>query len=172
MEQSKYEQALQQMQRAIAISPDFTGGMVTYGVLLEQVGKLAEAEAFYRKQLAQDPNDWQLLYRMGECLSRQADSLKADVKTKKLEESIPYYESAIQRAPTNQYYPYQGLAGVYYQLNRYDKAANILERWLVLHPDDTNVKAIYDELRQSLSGSAPKHDTTASPPAPPGSKEK
>lgn len=173
MEQSHYEEALQQMQRAIAISPDFTGGMVTYGVLLEQVGRLEEAEAFYRKQLAVDPGDWQLLYRMGECLSRQADSLKAEAKTKKLEESIPFYEAAIQRAPATQYYPYQGLAGVYYQLNRYDKAANILERWLVLHPDDTNVKAIYEELRQSLTRSTPpKNDTTKAPPPPPGSQEK
>jgi tetratricopeptide (TPR) repeat protein len=174
MEQSHYEEALNQMQRAIAISPDFTGGMVTYGVLLEQVGRLSEAEAFYRKQLATDPGDWQLLYRLGECLSRQADSLKVDAKNKKLEESIPFYEAAIQRAPANQYYPYQGLAGVYYQLNRYDKAANVLERWLVLHPDDTNVKAIYEELRQSLSGSTPPKTTDSSgvPPAPSGSQEK
>jgi len=173
MEQDHYEEALQQMQKAIAISPDFTGGMVTYGVLLEQVGRLGEAEVFYRKQLAANPGDWQLLYRLAECLSRQADSLKADTKSKKLEESIPFYEAAIQRAPATQYYPYQGLAGVYYQLNRYDKAANVLERWLVLHPDDTNVKAIYEELRQSLTGSPAKtKDSTTTTPAPPGSQEK
>jgi tetratricopeptide (TPR) repeat protein len=173
MEQSQYNEALEQMQRAIAISPDFTGGMVTYGVLLEQVGRLGEAEVFYRKQLALYPGDWQLLYRLAECLSRQADSLKAEAKTRKLEESIPFYEEAIQRAPVTQYYPYQGLAGVYYQLNRYDKAANILERWLVLHPDDTNVKAIYEELRQSLTGTTPgKRDTASVPPSPPRSQEK
>jgi tetratricopeptide (TPR) repeat protein len=169
MEQSRYDEALHQMERAIAISPDFTGGMVTYGVLLEQVGKLPEAEAFYRKQLAHDPGDWQILYRLAECLSRQADSLKADDKTKKLEESVPYYEQAIQRAPATQYYPYQGLAGVYYQLNRYDQAANVLERWLVLHPDDSNVKAIYEELRQSLTTAPGKSDSgTAAPPPPKG----
>ena len=172
MDQERYQEALEQMERAIAISPDFTGGMVTYGVLLEQVGRFAEAEGFYRRQLARNPGDWQLLYRMGECLNRQADSLESDAKTKKLEESVPYYEQAIARAPANQYYPYQGLASVYYQLNRYDKAAGILERWLVLHPDDMKVKAIFEELRQSLSEGIPGARDTANVPPIPGSEEK
>jgi tetratricopeptide (TPR) repeat protein len=144
MEQGQYDEALKQIERAMAVAPAFTGGTITYGVLLEEVGRLAEAEAHYRRELEREPGDWQLLYRLAECLNRE----------KKPEESIPYYEQAIQGAPSNQYYPYQGLAGVYYQLNRYDKAANVLERWLILHPDDRNVKAIYDELRQSLASGA------------------
>ena len=99
--------------------------------------------------------------------------LQSDARIKKLEESVPFYEQAIQRAPGNQYYPYQGLASVYYQLNRYDKAAGILERWLVLHPDDMKVKALFDELRQSLSEGVPgTRDTAAVPEAPAGSEEK
>jgi tetratricopeptide (TPR) repeat protein len=144
MEQGQYDEALKQIERAMAVAPAFTGGTITYGVLLEEVGRLGEAEAHYRRELERVPGDWQLLYRLAECLNRE----------KKPEESIPYYEQAIQGAPSNQYYPYQGLAGVYYQLNRYDKAANVLERWLILHPDDRNVKAIYDELRQSLASGA------------------
>jgi tetratricopeptide (TPR) repeat protein len=91
------------------------------------------------------PGDWQLAYRLGDALVEKGN----------LSEAVPYFERAIQVAPTDQFYPYQGLASVYYQLNYYERAANVLERWLILHPDDTNVRPLYDQLMNSLRTGEP-----------------
>jgi tetratricopeptide (TPR) repeat protein len=104
------------------------------------------------------PRDWQLSFRTGETLMQQG----------RVEEAISFFEHSVQLAPADQYYPYQGLASAYYQLDQYERAANVLERWLLLHPDDPNVKPIYDELVQSLqAGGTPRPDTASQPPSPP-----
>jgi len=145
MDQNKAEQALKEIERAQMIAPDFPGMVLAKGVILEQLGRYDEAVAHYRKMLDRFPNDWQLYYRLGESLVQQG----------KTSEAIPYYEQAIQIAPANQFYPYQGLASAYYQLNRYEAAAKVLQQWLVLHPDDQNVKPFYDQLMQSLRTGTP-----------------
>ena len=134
------EEALLMLKRAAAVSPDFPGSWITPGVILEQMGRLDEAWDHYSEMVAKHPQEWQLHFRMGEVKGLMG----------KMAESIPYYERAIQLAPADQYYPYQGLAGVYFQLNLYERAAEVLERWLILHPNDPNVRPTYEELRESL----------------------
>jgi tetratricopeptide (TPR) repeat protein len=153
LEDGKAQQALAQIRRAEAISPDFPGTVVTTGIILEEMDSLGAAEKHYRSALLRYPEDWQIPYRLGETL----------IQEKELEASIPFLERAIQNAPPDQYYPYQALASVYYQLNQYDRAASVLQRWLILHPDDRNVRPLYDSLLDSFQSGRPDSGKPAPP---------
>jgi tetratricopeptide (TPR) repeat protein len=155
-EQDQPEEALLQIEKAELIAPRFPGLVVAKGVILERLDRVDEAIVHYAEMLRYYPGDWQLNYRLGEALTQVG----------RIEESIDYFNRAIDVAPPNQFYPYQGLASAYYRLNMYERAANVLERWLVLHPDDPNVRELYDELRNSVrSGVSPgSADTGASEP--------
>jgi tetratricopeptide (TPR) repeat protein/uncharacterized membrane protein YeaQ/YmgE (transglycosylase-associated protein family) len=157
-EEGKSKEALDQIERAELISPYFPGLVLVKGVILEQLGRFDEALDHYQNMIRVYPRDWQLSFRTGETLMQQG----------RVEEAISFFEHSVQLAPADQYYPYQGLASAYYQLDQYERAANVLERWLLLHPDDPNVKPIYDELVQSLqAGGTPRPDTASQPPSPP-----
>ena len=68
-----------------------------------------------------------------------------------ISQAIAYFEQSIQSAPPDQFYPYRGLTSVYYQLGDYEKALRVLERWLILHPNDRNVRPLYEEIKRSLA---------------------
>jgi tetratricopeptide (TPR) repeat protein len=137
LDQGKAEEALVEMDKAAVISPYFPGIAIARGLILEQLGRAAEAHAHYESMMEAYPGDWQLAYRMGELLVDQ-DSIRAD------------FMSSLQLAPQDQFFPYQGLASAYYQLGMYEDAAEVLQRWLTLHPDDSNVRPLYEDLRRSL----------------------
>jgi hypothetical protein len=162
VQQGRNEEALAMMNRAELLSPRFAGTVVAKGIILEQLGRLDEARAHYEKVLKKYPQDWQLLFRMGEVSVLQG----------RLQEAIPYYEQAILNAPTDVFYPYQGLTSLYYQMKDYQNAAKVLERWLILHPNDQRVRPLYEEVKRSLqTGTAPSlGDTTAPATGPPGNE--
>lgn len=144
-EEGRTEEALKEMDKAEAISPYFPGVALAKGVLLEELGRTGDAIAHYKKMLQRYHGDWQIPLRLGQVL----------LNDKQAEESITYFEMARRNAP-GEYYPYQGLASAYYQLNRYEDALGILEQLAVQHPEDKNIRAYIEELRQSMrSGGLP-----------------
>ncbi len=162
-EEGRTEEALKEMDKAEAISPYFPGVALAKGVLLEELGRTGDAIAHYQKMLQRYHGDWQIALRLGQVL----------LNDKRAEESIAYFDMARRNAPT-EYYPYQGLASAYYQLNRYEDALGVLEQLAVQHPEDKNIRAYISELRQSMrsgelpsaggdSAQSPGGGTTASP---------
>jgi tetratricopeptide (TPR) repeat protein len=154
-EEGRTEEALKEMDKAEAISPYFPGVAMAKGVLLEELGRPEDAIAHYEKMLQRYHGDWQIALRLGQVL----------LNAKRAEESIAYFEMARRNAP-DEYYPYQGLASAYYQLNRYEDALGVLEQLAVQHPEDKNIRAYISELRQSMqSGELPSAggDSAASP---------
>jgi Flp pilus assembly protein TadD len=140
LEAKQADEALAQIQRAEAVAPNFPGTVVTTGIILEELRRFDEAEVHYRKVLNRYPGDWQIPYRLGETL----------VQKDRLEDALPYLEMSIQNAPADQYFPYQAKTSVLFQLNRYQEAAGVLERWLVNNPDDANVRQIFEQLKASI----------------------
>jgi tetratricopeptide (TPR) repeat protein len=149
-EAGRPEEGLEYIDRAQAISPYFAGIAVVRGIILENLGRTAEAEEHYREMMRVYPNDWQLLFRMGDALSREG----------KLQEAIPYFMRSIEFAPGDQFYPYQGLASAYYQMGLYQEAANVLQRWLILHPEDQNVRPLYEQIMRSIRRGVAPGDTS------------
>jgi tetratricopeptide (TPR) repeat protein len=144
------------MRRARMVSPIFVGAAIAQGVLLEQMGRVDEAREHYEAMMVEHPTEWQLPFRLANLLSTKGQ----------LEEAIPNYQRAIEFAPADQFYPYQGLTSVYYQLNRYPEAIRVLETWLSRNPQDRHgVRGILEELKGSLrTGPAPApRDTGAAP---------
>jgi tetratricopeptide (TPR) repeat protein len=145
VEQGRNDEALDLMERAEMVSPRFAGTVVAKGIILEQLGRYDEAKSHYETMLQQYPRDWQLLFRMGEVLVLQG----------RIQEAVAYYEQSILNAPPDVFYPYQGLTSVYYQMKDYRNAARVLERWLILHPDDQRVRPLYEEVKRSLENGGP-----------------
>jgi tetratricopeptide (TPR) repeat protein len=127
------------MHKARAVSPDFPGIGVAEGVFLEQLGRIDEAEAHYKRMIRDYPGDWQIYQRLAQLL------LDHD----KVEQSIQYFESASRAAP-DEYYPYQGLVSAYYKLGRYQDALTALQRLADQHPEDKSIIQYIGELRESI----------------------
>ena len=162
-QEGRTDEALAEMSKAEQISPYFPAIAVAKGVMLEDLGRAGEAEAHYRRMLDRYPNDWQLLVRLGQLLAT----------LDRTEESIGYLQHALQYAPPDELYPYTMLASVYYQVGMYQQAAEVLERWLSTHPQDTAVRNYYDDLKRSMAagtlppggsrGQTAPEDTTPAP---------
>ncbi len=138
-EQGKTADALTQMDRAEAISPYFPGTALAKGILLEELGRVDDAIAHYKKMLQRYPGDWQLYLRLGQ----------ANLNHGRPEASLSYFEQASRLAP-DEYYPYQGLVSAYYQLGRYQDALTALQRLAAQHPEDKSITSYINDLQESL----------------------
>jgi tetratricopeptide (TPR) repeat protein len=153
VEQNRNEEALQLMERAELVSPEFPGTVVAKGIILEQLGRYDEARDHYANMLQQYPQDWQLLFRMGEVLVLQG----------RFQDAIPYYEQSVLNAPPDVFYPYGSLISLYYEIKDYQNAAKIMERWLILHPNDERVRPLYEKVKRSLETGLPIPGDTTGP---------
>ncbi len=148
------EEALAYMAKAEQISPYFPAIAVAKGVILEELGQIQEAQDHYNRMMERYPQDWQLQVRMGQLLATN----------NRMAEALPYLHQAIELAPADEFFPYSVLAGAYYEEGKYVEAADVLQRWLALHPEDTNVRDYLQQLRASLqAGELPStgNDSTA-----------
>jgi len=152
-DQGKPQEALDEMDRAEAVSPDFPGIPLAKLVFLEQLGRIDDAVAYGKRVIQKYPDSWEIYQRLGQIL----------LDHKRVEESIQYFDKASRVAP-DQYYPYQGLVSAYYKLGRYQDALTALQRLADQHPEDKSIIQYIGELRESmrtgklLPGMAP--DTT------------
>ncbi len=138
-EKGKTQEALDEMQKAEAVSPDFPGIPLAKLVFLEQLGRIDDAEAYGKRMIQRYPGDWQFYQRLGQLL----------LDHNKAEQSIQYFEGASRAAP-DEYYPYQGLVSAYYKLGRYQDALTALQRLADQHPEDKSIIQYIGELRESI----------------------
>jgi len=129
MREDKLSAAAREMEAAKAISPWYSGIIISLGDLYEQMGLLDKAEAHYVEMFDYHPGDTRLYYKLGTLMTRQNRHEKAE----------EYLNAGISRAP-DVFYLHAGLAASYHAQGFDARARQVLERWLEKHPDDQRVR--------------------------------
>jgi tetratricopeptide (TPR) repeat protein len=140
--EGKLAEALHELEAARAISPWYSGIIVSLGDLYEEMGALDKAESHYREMLEYHPRDPRVFYKLGVLLS----------KMDRNDEAVATLEEGIRYSP-DVFYLRGGLFGTYKAMGEDAKARSVLEEWLSGHPNDTRV-------RDFLTQEAAAEDTT------------
>lgn len=143
-DQGDIQGALREIENARQVSPTFPNIALAKGYMLERLERWPEAEAHYRETVERFPREWQIRQRLAAVLIQQD----------RWSDAIPVFESAVQMAP-GEWDVYQGLLTVYYNLGDYANAADVVRRWLLLHPQDQAVRRLYDQLQNSARTGRP-----------------
>jgi hypothetical protein len=136
----KTEAALDEALRAEAIVPGFTGNRHFLGLLLEALGREAEAEAHYRRALTADADDFRTLHALGDLLLRRGE----------LGEALPLLERAVELTRGEHLQPYLSLFDAYAQSGQVERAVAVLDVWLRFNPADERIRAERDRLVREL----------------------
>ncbi len=137
MNQDRLPEAVRELEAAKAISPWYSGIIITLGDVYEQIGAIDKAGEHYRDMLEYHPEDARVHYKLGSLLSKQGRHQEAE----------EIFRGAIERMP-NVFYLHAGLAADYHSQGMEGKARQILQEWLMRHPEDTRVR----EYLESVSG--------------------
>lgn len=140
--QGRLTEALREAERALHVSPAFSGNRLFLGILIEKTGDVARAEAHYRDALARHPDDARFMHRLGLVLATE----------ERYGEAIPELKEAIARGGRGYFDPYASLFETYYRMGHLDSALGVLDVWLAAHPNDVEVRAVRD---QAARGAAP-----------------
>lgn len=157
------EQALELLQKAVAVMPDYAEAQWNLATILAEFERWAEVETCCRTALKFEPDAPPLHQTL-------ADALSA---TGRAEDAIAHYQNAIRHMPSpgpNFAMCHNNLGSAYYKLRRLDEARACYQRALVLDPDcllahqnmasvlrdQGHVQEAIDELRKVLT-LAPDH---------------
>lgn len=132
---SRYEGALGEAQRAVALDPKLSHAWRELGRVHLRQGRRDEAEKAFLTAVALDPNDWTARNSLG------AFYLGAN----RLDDAVTQFERMLALTPDN-VRAYNNLGSAFLQQERFDKASEMYERSLSL---DTNATA-YSNLGTAL----------------------
>jgi tetratricopeptide (TPR) repeat protein len=140
--EGKLAEALREFEAAKAISPWYSGIVVSLGDLYEQMGALDKAEEHYKGIMEYHSDDPRLPYKYGTLLS----------KMNRKSEALEMLSGALRRHPSV-FYLHAGMYATYKSMGEDAKAREVLENWLRGHPEDTRV-------REFLARETAAQDTT------------
>jgi tetratricopeptide (TPR) repeat protein len=118
------EAALPQLEQALALDPDNLQANLTYGTLLAQRGRDAEATVYYRKALSIQPELKDAHFNLGNALLRMGES----------EPAAKHFQSVLELDPANSVARY-GLGVALVRVQRWPEAAAALEQAFAEQPD-------------------------------------
>jgi tetratricopeptide (TPR) repeat protein len=121
--------------KAIERDPDSPAPIANHAFMLLDEGRGEEALELFKKIEVVEPGAWMAPYGQANALAAMG----------RLEESIPLYEKAIQRAPAIPYM-YFSLGFVYEDLGNYDKARQMHEQGLALFPNSALAEGVMSTL--------------------------
>ena len=135
--QGKYQQALQKLQRAVALKPDYAIAHAAIGTIYLQLGDFPESEKAFTFALNIDPN----------LIQAEANLAVLYTKTERLNDAIRVYQSLIRRQPESLQVQL-GIASAYQQAERFPEAIEAYLDSLKLSPNlaaaMTNLASCYE----------------------------
>ncbi|HVP58797.1 MAG TPA: hypothetical protein VMU02_11945, partial [bacterium] len=141
LESHEYDKAVRELERAVLISPDYTGfqeiAVATYGY----AGMMAKAESLASLFISQNPkatNIYLQMFRVYRRVGRDQDA----------ENIVLRMINALPDNPEG----YSLLASYYEEQGEHAKAAGIVNRWLSLHPNDQSAMKLLESLQKKASG--------------------
>ena len=138
-------QAIQVLEDARKISPDFPGLLEYLGRLEDQNGDPNRAEAYYREGMERFPDAPEFYFHLGTMAYRRGAT----------EEAVRLLRRATELS--QQYFDwFSALFTVLWQTGQRDQAIEVLRTWLRAHPEDqqtaTEIQRFEDSLRTSPKG--------------------
>ena len=119
----KYEDAVDQFQRAIQLEPSNEDAFIGLGGAYERLGKTQDAENTYKKIIALRPNYWRGYNLLGAFYLRQAQ----------YEDAAKMFQKVIERTPES-FRGYANMGAAYLYEAKYAEAIKPLEQSLAIHP--------------------------------------
>ncbi len=170
--QSKWdvESAIEHLNRAVKIAPQFTDAWNNLGTIAYQSGRYGEAEHYFREALKQESDAYSPLVNLGGALLSQGkieESLEINLQAVRarpddalgqaqlgqsyyylgrFDEAEKHLKRAKELDPSHFSYPQLVLAAIYYRRRDYPALTNELEEFLEFHPDSREAP----EVRRSL----------------------
>jgi tetratricopeptide (TPR) repeat protein len=132
--------------------PDYVEVQVPLGGFYMEAGDTARAVELFRALAARAPGDPEVRYYRGVTLLFE-DSLAAGLQ--ELDAAIALDPNFVQ--------PYYAAYVTLTQVGQRERALRYLERWLALHPDDAQVRALLEAERPS-TGAGPRGSVLPPPP--------
>ena len=123
MIRGKYDEAIQSLQRALALEPRNADALRELANAYDEGGRSAEAEATFRRAIELRQNSWAAYKDLGVFLNQRG----------RLAEAATQFERVVALTPDN-YSGYSNLGGIYLRLGRYDDAERNLRKSLQLRP--------------------------------------
>ena len=129
-DKKEYDAAIAKWNEALALSPEDAKAHNNLGVLLETLGRTAEAMAHYQKAMDSEPDYPNGYTNMGVALARGG----------KLNEAIPYLEKAAQLSPWD-VKAHSNLGAALAEIGRTDEAITECQKALQISPGDSEAHA-------------------------------
>jgi tetratricopeptide (TPR) repeat protein len=136
----RYEEAVQNLQKALALDPINSGAYRELAKTYQQMGKLKDAESTYMNAIAVRPGYWAAHNELGGfyfSLGRYAEAEKE-------------FRSVVELTPDNAR-GYKNLGVIAYSQKRYEEAAKMFEKSVAIKPSDgaySNLGTVYYTLGQ------------------------
>ncbi|NNE44602.1 MAG: tetratricopeptide repeat protein, partial [Gemmatimonadetes bacterium] len=131
------DNAIECIERAIKIAPDYDPIVGGYGGMLLEAGRVEEAREFYLNRVQTHSRDPRTYIGLG-FAARKADNW---------EEAVEWYLQGLRAVPEA-----KELMALLYEsyahMKRYDEAENILVQWLQAHPTDQSARSVLEDLRR------------------------
>ena len=128
LQQGHLDEAIAQLQMALAINPDSAGPHYGLGNAFLQLGRLDDAIAHYQMALTTDPDNADIHNNLGNALLQQA----------RTDEAIACYQKALKINP-NHAKAHNNLGSAFRQQGRMEDAIAQFQKALEINPDDADV---------------------------------
>ncbi len=152
-----FASAMKLMTRAEAISPEYPGVIGYPGILLEEAGRTAEAEAHYTRMMQLHPDNGLVYQRYGYMLTKLVREGEGEKVWKRGIEAAPDYRAL-----------YQSYGAWLFEKGRNAEAMSVVARYVERHPDDQEWATMLESYRAMLDKPTPGGATTAPPSLPGG----
>jgi tetratricopeptide (TPR) repeat protein len=137
IETNQHEKAVRELERAVKLSPQYEGykdlAVATYGF----AGQLAKAESLATEFLAREPKNVRIYIQLFNVYRRANRPHDAEQLLNRLITAVPDDPEG-----------YSILTAFYRERGDFTKAANVVRRWLSLHPRDQSAARLLEELQQ------------------------
>lgn len=144
--------AIAEMERVSRMFPDFIEAQIPLGGFYLDHGDTSKAIELFARLARLHPENPEARYYYGVTRVYRGD----------LEGGIREFDAAIQAEP-NYNMAYYAAYSMLWERGQHERALTFLERWLALHPDDAQARALLDGQRQG-AGALPRRDAPPPPP--------
>jgi tetratricopeptide (TPR) repeat protein len=139
--EGKTEEARRELEKVQKYAKYFPGVDAALGASYAQIGLPGEAESYYARLLAEDPDNAGALSVLGHLKLQAGDTTEA----------IRLLTRAIEVNPAGDFNPYADMANIHQMRGELEPVLALLRQWLRYHPDDERVRGYVN----ALTGQAP-----------------